>query len=99
MKMNHWNLVERKKIDTLRHSNPQQALFLYEKYLEKYPTDYEAKLMYITTLITLKEFDLAHELLKEVKHEYKHNKNIDPNSDTRELLDKITTTVEARYLS
>lgn len=98
MKIGYWNSVERKKIDVLRHFNPEKALQLYELYLERYPNDYETKIFYATTLMILREFDLAHEILQEVKDSYLLNKKITKDSDTRKILDKWMFAAEAKYL-
>lgn len=98
MKNNYWNMVERKKIDALKRFNPEKAIQLYELYLERYPNDYETKIFYATTLMIIREFDLAHEILQEVKDEYLSNRKITKDSDTRQILDKWMFAAEAKYL-
>ena len=98
MKIDYWNSVERKKIDVLRHFNPEKAIQLYELYLERYPNDYETRIFYATTLMIIREFDLAHEILQEVKDEYLSNRKITKDSDTRQILDKWMFAAEAKYL-
>ena len=99
MEKSHWNVIARRKIDAIRYTNPYEALKLYENYLKRYPDDYETKLLYASTLVTIKEFDLAHELLEEVKFEYKSNRKITENSETRKILDKCALYTEIRYLT
>lgn len=91
-------MVERKKIDALKRFNPEKAIQLYELYLERYPNDYETKIFYATTLMIIREFDLAHEILQEVKDEYLSNRKITKDSDTRQILDKWMFAAEAKYL-
>ena len=99
MRKNFWNIVEKGKIDAIRYSNPAAAVEKYEAYLEKYPRDYEAKLMYASTLVTIKEFDFAYEILEATKREINSNDKIAQNKELLDHLNKSALVTEIRYLS
>ena len=99
MKLPYWNNIERRKIDEISTANPKEALKKYELYMDRYPYDYEAQIMYASTLITLKEFDLAYEILQDVKMRYKSNIKIKDDCKVRKTLDRCALITEMRYLS
>ena len=96
MKKNYWNMVERSKIDAIRYSNPEDAVRRYEAYIKKYPRDYEAKILYASVYITLKDFDYAYEIIKDTKNEYRNNKKVLENPDVLNYLEEIALKQEMR---
>ena len=97
MKVNYWNIIERGKIDAIRYSNPEEAIRRYEKYIEKYPRDYEAKIFCASVYITIKEFDYAYDILEATKKEFRSNRKVIENQDVLDYLEEITIKQEMRY--
>ena len=95
----YWSTVERHKIDYLRNTNPYQARVMYENYIKKYPRDYEAIFLYASVLITLKELDLAYEIIKMTKEKYREDENLKDSHHIKDLLDHSCFVAEARCLS
>ena len=64
----YFNTHEFTKALKIINSDPEGARKAFEKYIEKYPKDYWAQSVYASILITLKEFDLAEEVLNHVEN-------------------------------
>ena len=58
-----FDLLRVRKIESLIVSNPRLALQYIDNYLIEYPNDYYTRVLYISSLIVLKQFKMAHSLL------------------------------------
>ena len=96
MEKPYWDLTKRRKIDRLRKIEPQKALSCYEEYISKYYSDYEAKLLYASTLITVGQISQAYEVIKETKYQYNNNRKIKADSDMKKYLDRSSIITEIR---
>ena len=96
MEKPYWDLTKRRKIDRLRKIEPQKALSCYEEYISKYYLDYEAKLLYASTLITVGQISQAYEVIKETKYQYNNNRKIKADSDMKKYLDRSRIITEIR---
>lgn len=59
----HYNLLLFNKALKVINRDPYEAKILFEDYIQKYPDDYLALSIYVSVLITLKEFTHAKDLL------------------------------------
>lgn len=75
MKNKHYDEWEFEKILNVMESNPLTANMKLEAYLNKYPKDYYAIIMYIATLITIGKFTEAETLLNELESTYNKDKD------------------------
>ena len=71
----HYNVHLYNKALKVINSDPYEAKRLYENYLEEYPNDYLALSLYISVLVTVKEFDKATELLNFLDEKIANDKN------------------------
>lgn len=86
----YYNQLLFTKAMKVTNSNPYEARRLYEEYLELYPKDCLAWTLYASILITLKEFDLATEILDKAegminKYKTKGNDFHEQHADERNL--------------
>ena len=75
MKNKYYNEWEFDRILKVMEFNPLTANIKLEAYLNKYPKDYCAIIMYIATLITIGKFSKAEMLLNELEDTYKKDKH------------------------
>ena len=66
-KKRHYNKLAFRKAMQLVNSNPYRAKKLYEEYLQEYPDDYMAQAFYASIIITLKEFEKAEKIIKDIE--------------------------------
>ena len=66
----YFNSYEFNKIYNIRFNNPYKAVEDFEKYIEKYPYDYTAKVYYISSLISINELEKANKIFKNIEDTY-----------------------------
>lgn len=71
----YYNKWEFKQILKLMETNPVTANIKLGTYIKEYPKDYCAKIYYISTLITLGNFEEAEELLDELEFTFNNDKD------------------------
>lgn len=94
-----WNTVDRHKIDCIKKTNPEQARMMYEDYIKKYPKDYEAKFLYASVLINLKELDFAYDIIKDTKSQYEDDINLKNSHHVKKIIDGSAFIAETRCLA
>lgn len=67
MRCPYYNINENRYINQLAKQNPYLAIEEYETYIKKYPKDYITKIQYAMTLISIREFDLASEIIERIE--------------------------------
>lgn len=76
MKNRYFDEWEFKQAISILESNPARAKIELQQYIEKYPQDYSAYIYYISSLITLGEFEEAEYMLNLVESSIKNNKQL-----------------------
>ena len=83
----YYNTLEYKKALHLVGKDPMEAKKRYEDYIEKYPTDYSAYLIYAAVLIKLKATVMAEKVLDYVEAEYQNDAEFCYQKDKVEYID------------
>lgn len=92
---NHFNNLAFRKAIKIVNSDPYRAKTLYEEYLNEYPNDYMAWAFYASLLITLKEFDKAEDIIRNIEERVFKDGHIQDefnqkhNDESRILFSKI----------
>ena len=79
MKNRYYDEWEFKQALSFIETNPLIANLKFKNYLKKYPTDYSAQIFYISTLITLGNFEEAEKILETLKFSFEIDKDYQNN--------------------
>ena len=98
-KKDYFNKVECSKLVKLVHTDLMGAKAGFEQYLEIYPKDYYAKVIYASVLITLHQFDLACQIIDEVELGFSRDRHLIRNTQRHVENEKDVIFCKVRLLS
>jgi len=77
MSNKYFDIFEFQQIIKLMDMNPYTSLELYEQYLNKYPNDYSAYLLYCSNLIILGKLEEAEKIYNYFEKKYENDKSLE----------------------
>ena len=85
MSNKYFDIFEFKQIMNLMDIDPYASLSLYEQYLNKYPNDYSAYLLYCSNLIILGKLDDAERIYNYFENKYKNDKELEGTERSKKI--------------